>query len=131
MPPESCLQASTCNFVIKETLAQVFSCEFCEISKNSFSIEHLRTTASGSSPFKLVAACGNNIENISPKNIFVESLLDLLQNVKQHDMFTRNPYRHLSLKILIKTFSSVRYKLKNTGRHEMSYDVKFIKLCNF
>ena len=32
--------------VKKETLAQVFSCEFCEISKNTFSTEHLRTTAS-------------------------------------------------------------------------------------
>ena len=30
----------------KETLAQVFSCEFCKISKNTFFIEHLRTTAS-------------------------------------------------------------------------------------
>ena len=26
-----------CNFIKKETLAQVFSCEFCEISKNTFS----------------------------------------------------------------------------------------------
>ena len=26
-----------CKFVKKETLAQVFSCEFCEISKNAFS----------------------------------------------------------------------------------------------
>ena len=25
-----------CNFIEKETLAQVFSCEFCEISKNTF-----------------------------------------------------------------------------------------------
>ena len=25
-----------CNFVKKETLAQVFYCEFCEISKNDF-----------------------------------------------------------------------------------------------
>ena len=29
-----------------ETLAQVFSYEFCEISKNTLYIEHLRTTAS-------------------------------------------------------------------------------------
>ena len=29
-----------------ETLTQVFSCEFCEISKKTFFIEHLRTTAS-------------------------------------------------------------------------------------
>ena len=26
-----------CNFIKKETLTQVFSCEFCEISKNTFS----------------------------------------------------------------------------------------------
>ena len=33
-------------FIKKESLAQVFSCEFCEISTNTFFIEHLRTTAS-------------------------------------------------------------------------------------
>ena len=33
----------------KQTLAQVFSCQFCEIFKNTFFIERLRTTASGSS----------------------------------------------------------------------------------
>ena len=31
-----------CNFIIKETLAHVFSCEFCEIFKNIFSTGHLR-----------------------------------------------------------------------------------------
>ena len=30
----------------RETLAKAFSCEFCEISKNTFFKEHLRTTAS-------------------------------------------------------------------------------------
>ena len=34
------------NFVKTKTLAQVFSCEFCEIFKNTFFTEHLRTTAS-------------------------------------------------------------------------------------
>ena len=38
-----------CNFIKKETLAQVFSCEFCEISKNTFYTEHLRATAFGES----------------------------------------------------------------------------------
>ena len=34
--PESFLHKVTgCNFIKKETLAQVFSCEFCEISKNT------------------------------------------------------------------------------------------------
>ena len=31
------LLASACNFIKKETLAQAFSCEFCESSKNTFS----------------------------------------------------------------------------------------------
>ena len=34
------------NFIEKETLARVLFCEFCKISKNTFSIEHLRATAS-------------------------------------------------------------------------------------
>ena len=41
------LQDETCNFIIKkETLAQVFSCEFWEISKNTFRTEHFWMTAS-------------------------------------------------------------------------------------
>ena len=34
------------NFIKKETLAQVFSCKFCETSKNTFFTEHLQVTAS-------------------------------------------------------------------------------------
>ena len=37
---------NTGNFIKKEPLTQVFSCEFCEISKNTFFTEHLWTTAS-------------------------------------------------------------------------------------
>ena len=40
------LQASACNFIKKETLARVFSFDFCEISKNTFFTEHLRATTS-------------------------------------------------------------------------------------
>ena len=40
------LQAKACNFIKKETLAQVFSCEYCEISKNNFLTEHVWATAS-------------------------------------------------------------------------------------
>ena len=36
----------TATLIKKETLAQVFSCEFSEIFKNVFFTEHLRTTAS-------------------------------------------------------------------------------------
>ena len=34
------------NFIKTKALAQVFSCEFCEISKNNTFYRHLRTTAS-------------------------------------------------------------------------------------
>ena len=37
-----------CSFIKKESVAQVFSCEFCEIFKNTFFTEHLRTTYSES-----------------------------------------------------------------------------------
>ena len=39
-------QASACNFIKKEILAQVFICEFCEIFKNTFFTEQLWVTAS-------------------------------------------------------------------------------------
>ena len=34
-------QPQACNFIKKETLAQVFSCEFCEILRIPFLKEHL------------------------------------------------------------------------------------------
>ena len=36
------LKPLACNFIKKESLAHVFSCEFCEITKNTFFTEHLR-----------------------------------------------------------------------------------------
>ena len=41
------------NFIKKKTLAQMFSCEFCEISKNTFFTEHLQATASANMLLKL------------------------------------------------------------------------------
>ena len=34
------LRPKACNFIEKEAPAQVLSCEFCEISKNTFFAEH-------------------------------------------------------------------------------------------
>ena len=34
---EAVVRPQTCNFIKKKTLAQVSSCEFCDISKNTFS----------------------------------------------------------------------------------------------
>ena len=36
----------SCNFLKKETLAQIFSYEFCKIFKNTYFIENLQTAAS-------------------------------------------------------------------------------------
>ena len=41
------LQTSDLYLLIKETLAQVFSFEFCKIFKTTFFVEHLLMTASG------------------------------------------------------------------------------------
>ena len=40
------LQALACDFIKKETLSQMFSFNFCKISKNTFFTEHLRATDS-------------------------------------------------------------------------------------
>ena len=40
-----------CNFIKKESLAQGFSCEFCEISKNTFFYRTPPVAASGGSIF--------------------------------------------------------------------------------
>ena len=40
-----------CNFIKKESLTQVFSCEFCEISKNNFFYRTPPVAASGGSIF--------------------------------------------------------------------------------
>ena len=40
---------SACNFIKKDTLVQMFSCEFCEISKNTFSYRTSLVAASSSS----------------------------------------------------------------------------------
>ena len=46
-----------CNFIKKETLAQVFSCEFYEISKNTFFTEHPSATASKNYIWPNILSC--------------------------------------------------------------------------
>ena len=48
-------QSQACNFIKKETLAQVFSCKFCEIPKKTFFIKHQWATASVSVTVKIQA----------------------------------------------------------------------------
>ena len=39
-------ESTACNFIKKETLAQVISYEFCEAFKNTFLTEHVHVTTS-------------------------------------------------------------------------------------
>ena len=48
-------EPQACNFIKKETLGQVFSCDFGEISKNTFFIEHLQATASECDKQEIIA----------------------------------------------------------------------------
>ena len=55
IPPLALDQRPTaCNFIKKETPVQVFSCEFCEIFKNTYFVEHQPRVAS----FILLFRCG-------------------------------------------------------------------------
>ena len=80
-----CCLLQACNFIKKETLTQVFSCEFCKIFKNTFQPtttllkrrlqhrcfkEHLRLTASV------------NNESIKGAEIKLEQLLNEKKNIR-------------------------------------------------
>ena len=57
------LKASTCNVIKKEALTQMFFCEFCEIFRNTFFIEHLPGTALHIRIFYVVACINFYITN--------------------------------------------------------------------
>ena len=52
------------NFFNKETLTQVFSCEFSEISKNVFFTEHLWTTASDKNHIERIPIAVENVDHL-------------------------------------------------------------------
>ena len=61
--------SQACNFIIKETLTQVFSCEFCEISKNTFLYRTPLVAASvflNSSTFMIGGFPTSRYQKISP-----------------------------------------------------------------
>ena len=60
---ESC-RNSACNFIKNETLAQLFSFKFWEISKNTFFTEHFRATASESNPLIPVYVISRYLETL-------------------------------------------------------------------
>ena len=85
------LSQGLCNFIKIEALAQVFSCEFCKISKNTFFIEHVWATAS--------------------LDIFVDKILNVLtqKNIKAieatESIYSRSLYLSQNLNVNYKIFT--------------------------
>ena len=65
-----------CNFFRKKALAQVFSCEFCEIFKSIFFTEHHWTTASD---FQLIKFSSKNLDYFIFQSFYN---LKIFQNMK-------------------------------------------------
>ena len=73
------LQAKACNFIIKETLAQVLCCEFCEISKNTF---FYRTPPVAASLVSTVT-----LQNQKINNFFKQFLVNISGNLLLSERF--------------------------------------------
>ena len=68
-----------CNFIKKEALAQVFSCEFCEISKNTFFHRKSLMVASTPLTLKNIELCNplTIVAKYSISNIYLYSSIDI------------------------------------------------------
>ena len=74
---------AACNFIKKETLAQVFSCELCEISKNTFSY---RTPQVAPSFFSIAS----NQSDLSKKRLHWISVTESLTHLRSTILSYRN-----------------------------------------
>ena len=83
-------QPKACNFIKKETLAQVFSCDFCENSKNIFSTEHLWMTASGLSMSR------TKITTYYERNFDIDIFQEIWQIFPEYLFIDRSSHRRFS-----------------------------------
>ena len=63
---------------LKKSLAQVFSCEFCEISKKTFFTEHLQATASVSPKYSFQIGITQNLSHAA-----LASFSDVVKTTKE------------------------------------------------
>ena len=70
-------RSQACNFIKKEALTQVFSCQFCEISKNTFSYRTPPVTASVKTTHNYNNKINSNYlgEKLFLKNVYVIKVL--------------------------------------------------------
>ena len=64
-------RAWACNFIQRQALAQVLSCKFCEIFKNTFFTEHLWTTASMTLKYEILIVTSSH-QRCSIKKSFLK-----------------------------------------------------------
>ena len=94
------LLALTWNFIKKETLAQVISCEFCQISKNTSLNEHFWATAS-----VRVSTHSNTV--LSQEKTFQR--LNIPYRVLYKDALTNNHVRCVSSNQIIHELNKIIY----------------------
>ena len=64
-------RAWACNFIQRQALAQVLSCKFCQIFKNTFFTEHLWTTASMTLKYEILIVTSSH-QRCSIKKSFLK-----------------------------------------------------------
>ena len=79
-------------------MAQVFSCEFCKISKNTFFIEHLRVTASvyvtsglKFASFMSAYSCKNYVLNFKKHKLDPQKIAEAISNQNLFQTPLENP----------------------------------------
>ena len=100
-----------CHFIKIDTLAQVFSCEFCEISKNTIFTEHLRPTAS--------LICSNLLDirwklqrrsaSLQGPFYFIGKLMKLIQSTFTCSMLAIEPLEQCVNMLKVNTLSQCLY----------------------
>ena len=99
--------SSSCNFIKKETLAQLFSSQFCKIFKSIFFTEHLQTAVSES--YLEVSICQSfNPLSANPEK-WSNTLKQIVGNLSTICLSVFDHFMNLALKGLRRTFFSKFY----------------------
>ena len=109
----------TCNFIKKEALAKVFSCEFWEISKNTFSAEHLQTTASFSTKISEVGVrqCPEILSKILRKRVLNNAQIC-------HKKKLNHEYCPIIFARLLRTTREIHFKHTQAGLADICPDLE-------
>ena len=122
-----------CNFIKKKTLAQVLSCGFCEMFKNTFFTQHIRTTASEIHPIIFLLLPKQTLDNFcnldkNSANSKLISRMDLL-------IISENSHKLVSVRVQFKKNNDLclwLYLLNWSSRWQMFFNIGVLKnLSNF